>query len=325
MLERFLTRRRVRHRCGLGLQIDAHGLTLVQLQAQDAGQWTCAAKTHIPFSSAADAEAVFTGLLPWHTYLSALLDHLKPNQGTIGVALPDAWVLRKRVQVPDGMTEAELERHLEAESLHYLGVRWSAIWADFEMLPASAGPNGASQPRTVVLHAVQKSRVQPLLEAVQQCGWHVRALEPAVHAKHRALAHAMPLRESVCAWVEMKNDAVCVLLAAADGTLVEHTEMLLTDTTFEPYFSGSHHWVDAIERAWQSLLALVGMPAAGALLLYGPHVQAQALSAALSQRLGLPVHAMTGHLSLPSEAEPDAAMSWAAWGMAMHPHLLCAR
>lgn len=123
-----------------------------------------------------DLDAVSNSLKRCHQRLGA---HIK----NVALALPNAAVISKRITVPAGQSEEELEMQVETEANQYIPFLLDEVNLDFQVLGPSA--NNADDVE-VLIAASRKEKIEDRIAAAEAAGLKVTVMDVDLYAAQAA-------------------------------------------------------------------------------------------------------------------------------------------
>lgn len=136
----------------------------------------------------------------------------------VALALPAAAVITKKIVVPAGLTETELELQVESEANQYIPFALDEVNLDFQVLgPAPSGPEDAE----VLIAASRKEKVEDRVAAVESAGLKALVMDVESYATQTAFELIEP---------QLPNGGKDLTIAIIDiGSSMMHVNVLLND------------------------------------------------------------------------------------------------
>ncbi len=151
----------------LGLDISSSSVKLVELRQTLSGQWVlerCAMEL-------LERGWVTDGNIDKFDEVAAAVQRVVKKSGTkaknVAMALPSSAVITKRIVLPAGLTEAELEVQVESEANQYIPFSLDEVSLDFCVIGPSPGNDADVD---VLLAASRKEKIQDLQGLAEAAG-----------------------------------------------------------------------------------------------------------------------------------------------------------
>lgn len=216
----------------LGIDIGTASVRLVELApvGKLGLRLECCATERLPNGAVSD------GHIEQMELLVQALQQVWKNSGTrtrnVALCMPSASVISKKILLPAGLLEAELEAHIEAEAAQYLPFALDDMSLDFAVI--GAAPDTPDEVE-VMLAATRRDKVEQRVALVAAAGLTARVIDIESHAARAALARVIQLQQSAQpAAGRHKLVALCQIGAATlhfsvmqDGRLMHESESAL--------------------------------------------------------------------------------------------------
>jgi type IV pilus assembly protein PilM len=127
--------------------------------------------------------------------VSAALQRLIKQSGAktknVSVALPSSAVITKRLPIPQGLGDQEMEDHVEVEAKQYIPFPLEDVSLDF----VEVGPSSESSSSVeVLIAAARRERVEALRELLEAVGLKPVIVDVSTYALHRSLARVIDVQ-----------------------------------------------------------------------------------------------------------------------------------
>lgn len=151
----------------LGVDISTSSIKMVELSDAGKGLYRIERYTIEPLAK----DAVSDGNIANLEVVSEAIKHAWRHMGTrirnVALALPAAAVITKKIIVPSGLSEIELELQVESEANQYIPFALDEVNLDFQVLgPAPNSPEEVE----VLIAASRKEKVEDRVAAVESAG-----------------------------------------------------------------------------------------------------------------------------------------------------------
>ena len=170
--------------------------------------------------------------------LGAALDRVRPKTRQAVVMVPSSAAITKRLMLPAGLSDAEIELRIQLESDKHIPFPFSEVAFDFQRLAHGKSPDGQQE---ILLVACRQQDVEQLSVILERAGLVPAAVDVETFAIERALALLPPPLDSAAA----TGEAVALVDIGASQSVVHvlHNGSLIysRDTTV-----GGRHLTEAI-------------------------------------------------------------------------------
>jgi type IV pilus assembly protein PilM len=151
----------------LGLDVSSSSVKLVELNRTKSGQWVLERCAIEPL----ERGWITDGNIEKFDEVADAVRRLIKKSGTktrnVAMALPPSAVITKKIVLPGGMTDAELEMQVEAEANQYIPFPLDEVSLDFCVIGPSAASAGEID---VLIAASRKERVQDIQGLAESAG-----------------------------------------------------------------------------------------------------------------------------------------------------------
>ncbi|MDI1245689.1 MAG: pilus assembly protein PilM [Rhodoferax sp.] len=151
----------------LGLDVSASSVKLVELGQDKAGNLTLESCAIVPL----ERGWINDGNIEKFDEVADVLKRLIKKSGTktknVAMALPPSAVITKKIVLPGGMTDHDLEMQVESEANQYIPFPLDEVSLDFCILGPSAGASGDVD---VLIAASRREKVQDLQGLAEAAG-----------------------------------------------------------------------------------------------------------------------------------------------------------
>ncbi len=158
----------------------------------------------------------------------------------VAAAVAGSAVITKQVQMPEGLTEEEMETQLTLEADQYIPYPLEEVALDFEVQGAVPGREGMVE---VLLAACRRETIDARVEAIESAGLEPKVMDVEAYAMERAyglLRENLGLEESAVVAVVDIGATMTTLSVLANGQTIYTREQLfggkqLTDEIMRRY------------------------------------------------------------------------------------------
>ncbi len=194
----------------VGLDISSSSLKLVELGRTSAGQFVLERLTSQPLEKG----WITDGQIERFEEVADAMRQLVAKSGTkarrVVLAMPQAAVITKKIILPAGLREDEMEVQVEAEANQYIPFSLDEVSLDFCVI----GPSPASMDDVEVLIAAsRKDRVQDRAGLAESAGLQPVVLDIEAHASRLAIS-----RWTACLPQQGKDALIALFEIGADNT-----------------------------------------------------------------------------------------------------------
>jgi len=172
----------------LGLDVSSASVKLVELGRNKDGRLvleSCALEVLEP-------GWVAEGTIEKFDEVSAAVQRLLKKSGSrtknVAMALAPSLVITKKILLPAGKTDQEMEVLVEAEGNQYIPFPLEEVYLDFSVLGPAAG---SSEDVEVLIAASRRERVQDIQGLAEAAGLNPVVVDLASHAARRAVSHVV--------------------------------------------------------------------------------------------------------------------------------------
>ena len=168
----------------LGLDIGSSSIRLVELDKTSTGQWVlerCLIEQLPPNVVASDGT-----IEQLDTLIAAVRRIVKKSESRtkqVVAALPASAVIAKKVILPEGLGEDEMDAQIESEASQYIPFALEEVSIDYYVMGASATSVGDAD---VMIVAARKDRVGDMQALMSEAGMHLKVLDVASYAAQSA-------------------------------------------------------------------------------------------------------------------------------------------
>jgi len=222
-LDRFLSRRNAP---AFGLDISSTSVKLVELSRRPSGQFVVERIAAEPL----DKGSVVDGQIEKFDEVAESIRRVVAASGTRArqavLAMPPSAVITKRIMLPAGLREEEMEVQVESEANQYIPFSLDEVSLDFCVLgPSAASPSDVE----VLIAASRKDRVQDRQGVAEAAGLTPIVIEVESHAVRLAtgrLVAALPRqgKDTLVALFEIGSDATSLKVLKDDVLLYDRDQ-----------------------------------------------------------------------------------------------------
>ena len=205
----------------IGLDISSSSAKLVELGMTAGGEYVLERLASVPFEKG----WITDGQIEKFDEVAAAVRKLIDSSGTktrqVALAMPQSAVITKRIMLPAGLREEELEMQVEAEANQYIPFSLDEVSLDFCVVGPSSTSGGDVE---VLIAASRKERVQDRQGLAEAAGLKPAVLDIESHASLLAmnrLLQALPQggRDALVALFEIGADTTS-LKVLKDGEMI---------------------------------------------------------------------------------------------------------
>ncbi|MCK2126679.1 pilus assembly protein PilM [Thauera aromatica] len=150
-----------------GLDISSSSVKLVELSGTDKDAYKVERYVIEPLPRDTVADGNIVKLEPLGEALKRALRRFGPGIRNVAVALPSSSVITKKIVLPEGLREAEMEFAVEAEANQYIPFALDEVNLDFQVIGPAPGAPGEVE---VMIAASRKDKVEDRVAAAQAAG-----------------------------------------------------------------------------------------------------------------------------------------------------------
>jgi type IV pilus assembly protein PilM len=321
----FLARLVGRQRAPLvGLDIGTSGVCLVELGTSARGGWTLERFGTEPLGRGCISEGQIEDFDAVVAAVRRLLSHTAPRQRRVALALPASAVMTRRMVMPAGLRDDELEQLVRLEIEQHIPFPLDEVSLDFSVTGPLAGAGSQVE---VLVAASRLERVQDRQGVAEAAGLVPIVMDIETHASLRAMqrwlvARSLAAPGALMAWFDVGQTAMR-LQVLQDGSTVHEQEQ-----GSEPQASagerGNMLAARRIAQALQQFFASAPHHAVDHVLLSGPVAAAQGLARQVAEVTGFdtvrvdPFEGMAIGAAIDRERQQrDASACLLACGLAM--------
>jgi type IV pilus assembly protein PilM len=167
----------------IGVDISSAFVKMVDLSADKAG-YKLESYAIVPLAKAAMADGNIANLDSVVDAIRRALKQLGTREKSVALALPAAAVITKKVLMPAGMREEEMEVQVEAEAHQYIPFPLDEVNIDFQVL--GPAPNNPEEEVEVLIAASRKERIEDRIAAAEAAGLKVVIMDVETYATEAA-------------------------------------------------------------------------------------------------------------------------------------------
>jgi type IV pilus assembly protein PilM len=225
----FLERLVGRQRAPLvGLDIGASGVCLVELGTSASGGWTLERFGTEPLGRGSVSEGQIEDFDAVVAAVRRLLSRTAPRQRRVALALPASAVMTRRIVMPAGLRDDELEQLVRLEIEQYIPFPLEEVSLDFSVAAPPAGTGGQVE---VHVAASRQERVQDRQGVAEAAGLVPVVMDIETHASQRALrrwlvARSLAAQGALLAWFDIGQAAMRLQVLQDGSTLHEQDQGL---------------------------------------------------------------------------------------------------
>lgn len=150
-----------------GLDISSSSVKLVELSGADKDAYKVERYVIEPLPRDTVADGNIVKLEPLGEALKRALRRFGPGVRNVAVALPSSSVITKKIVLPEGLRETEMEFAVEAEANQYIPFALDEVNLDFQVIGPAPGAPGEVE---VMIAASRKDKVEDRVAAAQAAG-----------------------------------------------------------------------------------------------------------------------------------------------------------
>ena len=173
----------------IGVDISSSALKLVELAEAGKGSYRLERYAIEPLTKDLVTDGNITNLDQVSDALRRAHKRLGSRNRNIAMALPAAMVITKKIIVPAGQTEEELELQVEVEANQYIPFALDEVNLDFQIL--GPAPNKADEVE-VLIAASRKEKVEDRVAAAEAAGLKPRVMDVESYATEEAFQMIAP-------------------------------------------------------------------------------------------------------------------------------------
>jgi type IV pilus assembly protein PilM len=173
----------------IGVDVSSSALKLVELAEAGKGSYRLERYAIEPLTKDLVTDGNITNLDQVSDALRRGHKRLGSRNRNIAMALPAAMVITKKIIVPAGQTEEELELQVEVEANQYIPFALDEVNLDFQIL--GPAPNNADEVE-VLIAASRKEKVEDRVAAAEAAGLKPRVMDVESYATEEAFQMIAP-------------------------------------------------------------------------------------------------------------------------------------
>src|SRR5207253_7447741 len=175
----------------IGVDISSSALKLVELSETGKGAYRLERYAVEPLAKDVVADGNIANLDQVSDALKRAWKRLGSRNRSVALALPAAMVITKKIIVPTGQTEEELELQVETEANQYIPFALDEVNLDFQIL--GPAPNNADEVE-VLIAASRKEKVEDRVAIAEAAGLKPRVMDVESYATEEAFQMIAPSR-----------------------------------------------------------------------------------------------------------------------------------
>lgn len=173
----------------IGLDISSSAVKMVELSKTDKDKYRLERYIIEPMAQDAVAEGNIVNLEATGDTIKRAWKKLSTRVRNVAMAVPASAVITKKIVVPAGQREEELEVLVESEANQYIPFSLDEVNLDFQVLgPAAASPEEVE----LLIAAARKEKVEDRVAAAQAAGLKATVMDVEPYAALNALERMMP-------------------------------------------------------------------------------------------------------------------------------------
>ena len=272
----------------LGLDIGAFGVCLVELGASARGDWTLERLGVEPLERGCVNEGRVEDFEAVVAAVRRVLARTATRQRRAALALPASAVMTRRLVLPAGLRDDEMEQLVRLEIEQHIPFPLEEVSVDFCVAGPLAGPAGQVE---VVAAASRQERVLDRQGVAEAAGLVPVVMDIETHASQRALqrwllARSMAAPGALLAWFEIGPAAMHLRVLQDGTTLHEQDQGLETGAGASPGPAGHTATARRVAQALQQFFAGAPHHAVDHVLLSGPATGADGLTERVAELTG---------------------------------------
>ncbi|NMG48745.1 type IV pilus assembly protein PilM [Azoarcus communis] len=150
-----------------GLDISSSSIKMVELSERDKGGYNVERYAIEPLPRDAVVDGNIANLDAVADAVGRLLRRFGSGVKNVAMALPAASVITKKIILPDGLREQEMELQVESEANQYIPFPLDEVNLDFNVVGPAPGSPGEVE---VLIAASRKEKVEDRVAVAQSCG-----------------------------------------------------------------------------------------------------------------------------------------------------------
>jgi len=208
----------------IGLDLDAASIRLAKL-AQVGSHYQLTHYAIEPLAPNIIVEGEFKNRSALCAAIERTISKAGVSDTNVVLAIPDALVISKVIQLDASLSEQEIEAQITLESDQYIPYPIAELNFDFQVLaPCAHNVNEVD----VLLVACHKKHLQERIEVLQDCGINIAAIEVESHAIERALHKLVYANfQEAIAVVDIRVDLLKIIVWQNSKAVFVRCEFLL--------------------------------------------------------------------------------------------------
>ena len=167
----------------IGADVSSSGVKMVELAAAGPGRFRIERYAIEPLAKDSVVDGNINNLDAVSEALKRCHKRLGTNIKNLALALPNAAVISKKILVPAGQTEEELELQVETEANQYIPFSLDEVNLDFQVLgPAPNNPDDVE----VLIAASRKEKIEDRVAAAEAAGLKATVMDVDLYAAQAA-------------------------------------------------------------------------------------------------------------------------------------------
>lgn len=175
-----------------GLDISSSSIKMVELSERDKGGYNVERYAIEPLPRDAVVDGNIANLDAVADAVGRLLRRFGSGVKNVAMALPAASVITKKIILPDGLREQEMDLQVESEANQYIPFPLDEVNLDFNVVGPAPGSPGEVE---VLIAASRKEKVEDRVAVAQSCGLKAVVLDVeslAVEAAFELVSRQLP-------------------------------------------------------------------------------------------------------------------------------------
>lgn len=270
----------------MGLDIGASGVRLAQLGAAPAGGWTLERLGTEPLQRGWVSEGQIEDFDAVVAAVRRVVARSGTRQRRVALALPASAVMTRRLVLPAGLREDELEQLVRLEAEQHIPFPLDEVSLDFNVVGPVDGSGGQVE---VFVAAARQERVQDRQGVAEAAGLVPAVMDIDAHAAQRALRHwlagrALSAPGALLAWFDLEAGSLRLKVLQDDATL--HEQEQAVEPTDAAADMADAQAARRIAQALQQFFASAPHHAVDHVLLSGPGASSPGLARRVADLTG---------------------------------------
>lgn len=174
----------------LGVDISTSSIKMVELSNAGRGLYRIERYTIEPLAKDAVVDGNIANLDAVSESINLAWRHMRTSVKNVALALPAAAVITKKIVVPAGLNDAELELQVEGEANQYIPFSLDEVNLDFQVIgPAPSNPEEEVE---VLVAASRKEKVEDRVAAIESAGLKALVMDVESFASQTAYELIVP-------------------------------------------------------------------------------------------------------------------------------------